>query len=192
MQLRHPGASAFVMLAATACQAPSEAERAAPPTPTVSASKVDAAPPRPDGVAASDPVRVSRVDCVAREDDVVRFLLTLPEAVAQNRYQRLNKLPPSRVKIVVENWAHHGCPFSKYSPLDCDWVMLVDGPLFRARYYVHPLYKRIDAVDERPYADWCRMMRSRHERWWTSEQDCQDAVMQSEDEMSPGNAVCTW
>lgn len=130
------------------------------------------------------------VRCVAKEDDVVSFLNSLPESEAQRRYDRARGKSSRGIRIIFEDSPQPGCRSSKFSPLICDWSFLVTGPLFRARYFIDPRRKRIHKVDTLSYDEWCKLQATEAAQWWPAKPDCAGILAQADEDISPGGGDC--
>lgn len=129
--------------------------------------------------------------CVANEEDVVSFLWSLPESDAQSAYARAHGKSDRDIKAVLEHYPSPGCGiYSKYEPFRCDWVLLVRGPLFSARYQIHPTRRQVDMVDALSYADSCTRRRAEFAQWWPKDIDCSDILKQTRDNISSSGGKC--
>lgn len=128
--------------------------------------------------------------CVAAEKDMAQFVWSLPEARAQEKYARARGMKDA-VKMIVEDMPYPGCKVaSEYYPMDCHWSVVVSGPLFRGRYYIHPTNKRVVQVDVQSYGDWCKKRREDMTQWWPKDIDCDDVLLQSNQLLSPTGGKC--
>lgn len=131
------------------------------------------------------------VRCVASEEDVLSFLWSLPESHAQSRYARARGESDRNIKAVLEHYPSPGCRIhSKYEPLECDWVLLVRGPLFSARYQIHPTRRQVDRVDALSYADSCNRRRAEVAQWWPKDVDCSDILKHAHENISANGGKC--
>lgn len=130
------------------------------------------------------------VRCVAKEDDVLTFLWSLPESEAQKRYARARGRSLRDIRVTIEDSPRPGCHASKLSPLVCDWSLLVQGPLFSARYLVDPARKQINMVDAVSYQEWCNEHRAKFAQWWPDGVDCAGVLARAAREISTDGGDC--
>lgn len=136
--------------------------------------------PRSDGI----------IRCVAAEEDMAKFVWSLPEAQAQERYARARGMK-NATKMIVEDMPYPGCKVaSEHYPTECHWGVVVSGPLFRGRYYIHPTNKRVDQVDAQSYGDWCKKRREDMTLWWPKDIDCDDVLKHSNQLLSATDGKC--